>query len=307
MSEVRASGASLQVPAIYHRGVGDTVVTAISDGYLNGSLDVLANISAGEVDRLMSDAFRTMPDRARRTSVNTFVVRVPGQPPVVIDAGSGDYLGPTAGKHRKNLELAGIRPQDVKSILLTHMHPDHSGGLSERETQAHYFPNAEVFMHEDELPHWQNDSEMSKVGKMQQSLFFQGARDQIEPYLDRLRFFKEGEVLPGIHAIPSPGHTPGHTSYLVSSGSESLLIWGDTVHVPEVQVPCPDAGVSFDTDQQGATATRNRIFDMAASEKLLVAGMHLHFPAFSRMKRAEGGYVLVPEPWDQAFDIPVTG
>lgn len=302
MSNAQAELPEAQVPAIYHRRVGDIVVTAVSDGYLNGNLDVLINISPEEVDQLMRDACRTLPERARRTSVNAFIVRVPGHPPVVIDAGSGSYLGPTAGKLRANLQVAGVPASDVKTVLLTHMHPDHSGGLSERDTQAHFFPNAEIVMHEDELAHWQDDAEMSRAGKMQQKIFFQGARDQIQPYLDRVRFFKDGEVAPGIHAIPCPGHTPGHTSYVVSSGNESLLIWGDTVHVPEVQVPRPAAGVSFDTDPAGATATRTRIFDMAASEQFLVAGMHLHFPAFSRVKRVESGFALVPEPWDQAFE-----
>lgn len=290
-----------QIPGIYHRKIGDIVVTAISDGYLDGSLEVLINIAPGDVDQLMLDAARPMPERGRRTSVNTFIVRAPGRPTVVIDAGSGDYLGPTAGKQIRNLEAAGIEVGDIKSVLLTHMHPDHSGGLSEPVSQAHLFPDAEIVVHENELPHWMDDGEMSKADERQRRLFFQCARDQIAPYLDRMRFFREGEVAPGIHAVESHGHTPGHTSYLVTSGDESLLIWGDTVHVPEVQVPRPDACVSFDTDPEGAEASRRRIFDMAAADRLLLAGMHLHFPAFSRMKRVGDNYVLVPEPWDQAF------
>lgn len=302
MSKTDLDNIIKQIPGIYHRRVGDTVVTAISDGYLNGNLDVLVNISSSEADSLMSKAFREMPDRGRQTSVNTFVVRVPGQPPVVIDAGSGDIFGPTAGKQSENLVAAGIRQEDVKTVLLTHMHPDHSGGLAKTESQGYRFPNAEIVMHENELAHWQDDGEMAKVSEQERHFFFQGARNQIHHYLKRVRLFTSGEVVPGIHAVPSPGHTPGHTSYLISSGSESLLIWGDTVHIPEVQVPRPEAGIAFDTDIDAAVVTRKRIFDMAESENFLIAGMHLHFPAFSRMKRSADSYILLPEPWDQAFD-----
>lgn len=291
-----------QIPGIYHRRIGDIVVTAISDGYLDGSLEVLINISQDDVDQLMHEAMRPRPERGRRTSVNTFVIRAPGRPTVVIDAGSGDYLGPTAGRQIANLEAAGIDVGEIKSVLLTHMHPDHSGGLSEPVSKAHLFPDAEIVVHENELPHWMDDAAMAKATERERALFFQCARDQIEPYLDRMRFFREGEVAPGILAVESHGHTPGHTSYLITSGDESLLIWGDTVHVPEVQIPRPDACVTFDTDPEAAEASRRRIFDMVAADRLLVAGMHLHFPAFSRLKRIGDDYLLVPEPWDQALD-----
>lgn len=302
MTDNEVSIPQTQIPGVYHRRIGDIVVTAISDGYLNGSLEVLINVPTDEVDRLMQEALRPMPNRGRRTSVNTFVLRQPGRPTIVIDAGTGDYLGPTAGQQRRNLEAAGIAVEEIKSVLLTHMHPDHSGGLSDVETQAQFFPDAEIVAHENELPHWMDDGEMAKADERMRRLFFQAARDQIGPYMDRMRFFRDGEVAPGVHAVASHGHTPGHTSFLINSGDESLLIWGDTVHVPEVQVPRPEACVTFDTDPSAAEASRRRIFDMAAADRLLVAGMHLHFPAFSRIVRRGDEYRLVPEPWDQAFD-----
>jgi glyoxylase-like metal-dependent hydrolase (beta-lactamase superfamily II) len=289
-----------QIPGVYHRRIGDMVVSAISDGYLDGTLDFLINVDRSEAERLLADGFRPLP--GRRTSVNTFVVRAPGKPAVVIDAGFGDYFADTAGQQQKNLAAAGIDSKDIGAVLLTHMHPDHAGGLLDPKTKELLFPNAELVVHEKELAHWMDDEALAKIaGNPMHERFFSCARDQVRPYLDQTRTFKEGEVAPGIHAIDCPGHTPGHSSFLITSGNESLLIWGDTVHVPEVQVALPETGVTYDIDPAGATETRRRIFDMAASERLLVAGLHLHFPAFSWLKRQGTGYALVPEAWDQAF------
>jgi len=105
-------------------------------------------------------------------------------------------------------------------------------------------------------------------------------------YQNRTRLFKQGEVFPGVTAVPSLGHTPGHTAYLVASGDDQLMIWGDTVHVPEVQTAFPDAGMAFDTDLAAAAAARNGMFDRVSADGVLIAGMHLHFPAFSRLRRA---------------------
>ena len=102
-------------------------------------------------------------------------------------------------------------------------------------------------------------------------------------------------------AIPRPGHTPGHTTFLVSSGQQQLLIWGDTVHVPEVQTAFPDAGMAFDTDL-AAAAARKRMFDRVASDGVLVAGMHLHFPSFAHLRRKGNAYELLPEPWSHEFE-----
>jgi glyoxylase-like metal-dependent hydrolase (beta-lactamase superfamily II) len=112
-----------------------------------------------------------------------------------------------------------------------------------------------------------------------------------------MRAFAGGEVFPGITALPAPGHTPGHTMYLVSSAGESVLIWGDIVHVPELQIPHPDITIAFDVDPENAIASRKRTLEMVASEKLLIAGMHLHFPAFSRLVKRDGSHVLLPEAW----------
>ena len=117
------------------------------------------------------------------------------------------------------------------------------------------------------------------------------------PYGSRMRTFSGDAAIPGIRALPLPGHTPGHTGYIVDGGGRRLLIWGDVMHMHDVQERRPDVGMVFDTDPAAAAASRRKALDMAASERMMVAGMHLHFPAFVHVARAGNGYALVPEPW----------
>ena len=143
---------------------------------------------------------------------------------------------------------------------------------------------------------------MAQASERARKLYFQAAREQMAPYRDRLRTFAgAGEIFPGVTAMPLHGHTPGHTGYMIASGRESLLIWGDIVHVPEIQVPRPEVTIEFDTDPAAAAATRRRVFDMVATDRLLIAGMHVHYPGFAHVVRSGASYALIPEPWDQAF------
>jgi glyoxylase-like metal-dependent hydrolase (beta-lactamase superfamily II) len=286
-----------QISGVYHRKIGDIVVTTISDGYLDGTLDVMRNVDLEKANQILRDAFRP----ARRTSVNTFLIHSKGRL-ALVDTGSGNYLQPTAGFVQRNLAAAGIDPGSIDTVLLTHMHPDHSAGLTDMSNGQLFFPNAELVMHENELPHWFDDGAMSKADERSKKLFFQAGREQVAPYKNRTRLFKQGEVFPGVTAVPSHGHTPGHTAYLVASGDDQLMIWGDTVHVPEVQTALPDAGMGFDTDLAMAAASRKRMFDRVSADGVLVAGMHLHFPAFARLARQGEGYALYPEAWVHALD-----
>ena len=285
-----------QIPGVYHRRVGDIVVTAISDGFLDGTLDVLRNITQEEARQILAESFRP----ARRTAVNAFLVYSAGRL-ALIETGSGNYLQPTAGKVLANLKAAGVDPADIEAVLLTHMHPDHSAGLTDMATGQRNFPNAELVVHENEPRHWFDDAKMAGATERARKLYFQCAREQTAPYGDRMRLFKEGEIFPGVTAIPRHGHTPGHTTFMISSGKEQLLVWGDTVHVPEVQTARPEVCMEFDTDADAAAASRRKVFDMVATERLLVTGMHLHFPGFAHVARRGSAYQLIPAAWEHSL------
>jgi glyoxylase-like metal-dependent hydrolase (beta-lactamase superfamily II) len=286
-----------QIPGFYHRRIGDIVVTALSDGYLDGTVDVMQNISGDDANALLTGAFRP----GRRTSVNCYLIYAAGRL-ALVETGSGDYLLPTAGKLQQNLKAAGVNPADIDTVILTHMHPDHSAGLTNPKTGEKFFPNAELVVHENEPKHWRDDGAMNAAPQRAKDLYFKCARDQMAPYHNQMRPFTGSvDVFPGVRSMPLHGHTPGHSGYMVSSGRDSLLIWGDIIHVPEVQIPRPEVTMAFDTDPHAAAATRTRVFDMVTNDRQPIAGMHVHFPGFAHMTRGGDGYIMLPEPWDQGF------
>jgi glyoxylase-like metal-dependent hydrolase (beta-lactamase superfamily II) len=257
---------------------------------------VLSNISQDAARQILTASFRP----ARRTAVNAFLIYSAGRL-ALVDTGSGNYLLPTAGKVMANIKAAGVDPAGIDTVLLTHMHPDHSAGLTDMTTGKRYYPNAELAMHESEPAHWFDDTKMAKGTEREKKAFFQAGREQVAPYKDRWRLFRGGEVFPGVTAIPRPGHTPGHTNFMINSGKEQLLIWGDTVHVPEIQTARPEVCMDFDTDKDLAADSRRKVFDMVATDRLLVTGMHLHFPGFSHLVRDGSGYRLIPAAWEHAL------
>ena len=265
--------------------VGDFTVTAVSDGVLYSTPDVILGIDKAESERLTG----VKQGERLPLDVNCFVIRHGGRL-MLSDAGSGLDMQPTLGTLPQNLRAIGVEPEKIDTILLTHFHPDHSLGLVDREGRA-VFPNAEIIAHEVEAAFWLDreqqpgDSERLRRNTEQQ-------RRVTAPYRGRIRRIKDGEVLPGITATLRPGHTPGHTNYLIESKGERLLIWGDIVHLAAVQLVRPDAALVFDVNPEVAKATRQAVLAWVAAEQVAVAGAHLPAPGFWKLSRSGARFAI---------------
>lgn len=282
-----------QVPGWYRLMVGDFEVTVLYDGTIGLDPTLLKNAPPQDIRRLLRRAFADGPKM--QTAVNAFLINT-GDHLVLVDAGAAKLFGPTLGAVAYNLKAAGYDPAQVDTVLVTHLHGDHIGGLLGADGKP-VFPNADVRVSRADADFWLSPAVAEKAAPDAQA-FFKIARDVAAPFQasGRWKTFAPGEELvPGIKAADARGHTPGHIAYSVQSKGSSLLILGDAVHSAAVQFPRPTVAIEFDVDKKQAVATRLRLFKEAAAGRLLVAGMHLPFPGIGHV-RAEGKnrYAWVP-------------
>jgi len=268
--------------------IGDLTVTAISDGYLSAGLDLLSNIAPADASTIQDKAGVTNHSAIH---INCYLVRGGGRT-VLVDAGAGGFKQ-WGGRLMTNLPLAGVQPCEIDTILLTHAHPDHIGGLLDA-AGAVMFPQAELLVHDLEVAFWEDDGNLSRASERARGNFAI-ARRTFDAYRTRLRAFKAGEVHPGMTAMALPGHTAGHTGYRIESENQSLLVWGDIVHFPEIQITRPDVSIAFDQDLLLSAQTRLRLLDLVSSEQVLIAGMHLSNRGFAHIVRSGGGYAIAYE------------
>jgi glyoxylase-like metal-dependent hydrolase (beta-lactamase superfamily II) len=280
-----------QAPGYYRIRLGDFEVTVISDGTVMEPADaLLTNTTKTFVDETLREHFMSS---SYEMSDNCFLIDT-GQKVILIDAGAGQLLGPTLGRLPENLKAAGYSPEQIDEIYLTHIHPDHIGGLVVQGRIA--FPNATLRVDQADIDYWLSDINLANANAQMKPLF-EGARASVKPYLaaGKLKpFSKDGELSPGIAAIAAHGHTKGHDIYVVRSKGQTLEVIGDLVHFAEIQIGHPEIAVAFDTDSQEAVATRRRVFDDAAAHGYLIGGAHFSFPGLGHIRQSSAGYVCIP-------------
>lgn len=260
---------SMADPMFFSAKVGRFEVHTLVENRGQGRSSILVGAHEGLISRYI-------PGGVYQSEVNVFLIRSSEQV-ILVDTGFGGALF-------ESMKTLGVRPDQVDAVLLTHLHGDHIGGL-QRDGKP-LFPKADVYLAQQEQDYWAHN---------------QAAAAALGPYGSRVRAFRPGELgaaagelLPGIIPIAAFGHTPGHTLYLVDSGGSTLLIWGDLMHVQDIQFPVPDVSVTYDTDPKAAAEVRKRVLEYVARNKIPIAGMHLTYPAIGAVTAEQNGYRFIP-------------
>ncbi len=282
--------AHASAPGYYRFMLGGFEVTALNDGTsAMKPATILRGITPAAIDAALARQFESSPVQ---TSVNAFLVNT-GSALVLIDTGTGAH-GPSIGLMLKNLKASGYTPEQVDDVLITHMHPDHIGGLVADGKRV--FPNATVWVNKKGADYWLDPANIARAGKGREGVFTR-AMAVMKPYkaAGHFKTFTGSTIIvPGIRSMPEPGHTPGHSGYLVSSRGQTMLAWGDIIHVQAVQFPDPSVTVTYDSTPDQARATRLKVLAMAAGDKTIIAGAHLAFPGVGHVRKDGQGYTWVP-------------
>lgn len=306
-TSVRAAApvADKQAPSFYRYKVGDIQVTVVSDGRFTFPLEdtFITNAKKEEVNAALEKAF--VPRDVMTIYFAPLVINTGGKL-VVIDTGLGPVMKDKSkganGLFAENMAAAGFDPKAVDMVVISHFHTDHVNGLLAADgTPA--FPNAEVLVPATEWKYWMDDGEMSRApaGRMQglfksnRAVFDAGLKRKVTPY----EWGKE--VAPGLLAVETIGHTPGHTSYVLSSGLGKVFIQSDVTNNPCLFATHPEWHAYFDQDGDLAEKTRRRVYDMLVTEKLQLQGFHYPFPGLANLEKDGSGYRVIPAPWNPSI------
>jgi glyoxylase-like metal-dependent hydrolase (beta-lactamase superfamily II) len=299
--DAAAPAADKQAPGFYRYKVGSIEVTVVTDGVNKFKFadNHVTNKSRDEVNAALAAAYYEKD--MMTTPYNPVVVNT-GSKLVVVDTGTSEAnferSKGAAGQFQGNLKAAGIDRNAVDIVLISHFHGDHINGLLAPDNKP-AFANAEILVPAAEWKYFMDDGEMSRApaGRMQE--VFKNLRRVFDTLGRKVTPYEANtEVAPGITAIATPGHTPGHNSHIVASGSSKVYLQADVTHVPFLFARHPDWHAFYDQDGKMAEETRRKVYDMLAAEKMMVQGFHYPFPGLAYVEKAGSGYREIPVPWN---------
>jgi glyoxylase-like metal-dependent hydrolase (beta-lactamase superfamily II) len=302
-SRAAAPLAGKQAPGFYRYKVGDFEVSVVSDGQMEFPVEgFVSNVTAEQVRAALTTNFRGTDGLSVPFSpvvVNT------GAKLILIDTGLGEAAFERSkgkvGQLASNLKAAGIDRSSIDAVVISHFHIDHVDGLLTADGKP-AFPNAEILVPATELKYWMDDGEMSRAPKGRIEGLFKNTRRILGALGGKVTPYEANkEVLAGLTAVATPGHSVGHTSFVLSSGNRNVFIQGDVAHIPVLFVENPSWHAAIDQDPIMAEATRRKIYDMLVSEKMLVQGFHFPFPALAHVERTANGYREVLVPWNSSI------
>lgn len=285
-----------QVAGYYQYQAGHAQITALLDGTNFMSPTLFKNLPEKDVHDILKKYYA---DQAKgvQTSVNAFLVNT-GHSLVLVDSGAASCFGAHLGSVLSNLKASGYQPEQVDTILLTHLHPDHVCGISQNGVAN--FPNATVYVSNDEANFWLNPKQVNTLPKEKQAGYLgtvEKIKQAIAPYQAKQRFktYKLGDQIQGFDVINTPGHTPGHFSYELKTKNETVVFIGDIVHSHTVQFDRPETAIDYDIDPKKAVETRLKQFAEYAKNGETIAAPHLPFPGIGHIYSANGkSYQWIP-------------
>jgi glyoxylase-like metal-dependent hydrolase (beta-lactamase superfamily II) len=284
-----------QVPAFYRFKIGSMNATVVSDGDLavGDPTAIFGGIEKEQIKGMLQSKFLPLDQTPMEENV---LVLDTGAKLVMFDAGMGHstLFGKTSGRLLANLKAAGIDPNDIDAVVISHAHSDHCWGLIDAAGKS-AFPNAQIYMSEADFDFWTDEAKMSIKTPLDLAPFIKGAREALLPHRDRMVFFKDGqEFLPGIQAMAAPGHTVGHTIFIVSSAGQSLAVTADLTHHPVLLMEVPRMFFVYDTDTAQSVATRGRVLDMLAAQRMPLIAYHFPWPGIGNVAKAGEGFRYYP-------------
>ncbi len=289
----RAPKLGTQSPYWHRFIVGDAEVTVVSDGPLplGDPSGTFIGIPKEEVKKMLVEHFLS-PDNVVLEQ-NSPIVNT-GDKLILFDTGMGTSkaFGPTTGRQQKSMAEAGIKPEDIDAVVLSHAHIDHIGGIVDANDKP-LFPNAQYYIAQSDFDFWTDEGKLG--GPLKD--FVLHARKNLLPVRDRLVFFKDGqEFLPGVQAMAAPGHTVGHHMFMVTSNGKSFAFLGDLTHHAVLLLEKPLMEFSYDTDPKQAAQTRVKMLDMLAANKIPVMSYHFAWPGYGHVAKSGDGFRYFPEP-----------